>query len=109
VFGDSSLKIDRNTTFTNCTSLNGHILHATSAELIQVSNSVFQENSVSSDIYLYQSLSIIKDNKFINSEFNSITVWFSSIQLVGNLFFDTKVSISYLRATMSPLNITKIN
>jgi hypothetical protein len=74
VTGGSSLTIDRNTTFTNCSSLNGNILYASSAKLIQVSNTVFQDNSGSSDIYLEQSLSIIKDSKFINSHFNSITV-----------------------------------
>ena len=74
ITGGSSLNIDRNTTFTNCTSLNGNVLHASSAKLIQVSNAVFQNNSVSSDIYLEQSPSTIKDSTFINSESNSIKV-----------------------------------
>ena len=74
VTGGSSLTIDRNTTFTNCLSLNGNILYASSAKLIQVSNTVFQDNIGRSDIYLEQSLSIIKDSKFINSKSNSITV-----------------------------------
>jgi hypothetical protein len=108
VTGGSSLTIDRNTTFTNCSSLNGNILYASSAKLIQVSNTVFQDNSGSSDIYLEQSLSTIKDSKFINSQLNSITVKSSSIQLIGNLFFDTKVSVREIRAKMSPSNITEI-
>jgi hypothetical protein len=108
VTGGSSLTIDRNTTFTNCSSLNGNILYASNAKLIQVSNTVFQDNSGSSDIYLEQSLSIIMDSKFINSQLNSITVKSSSIQLIGNLFFDTKVSVREIRATMSPSNITDI-
>ena len=108
VTGGSSLTIDRNTTFTNCSSLNGNILYASSAKLIQVSNTVFQDNSGSSDIYLEQSLSIIIDSKFINSQLNSITVKSSSIQLIGNLFFDTKVSVREIRATMSPSSITDI-
>jgi hypothetical protein len=108
VTGGSSLTIDRNTTFTNCLSLNGNILYASSSKLIQVSNTVFQDNSGSSDIYLEQSLSIIKDSKFINSQLNSITVKSSSIQLIGNLFFDTRVSVREIRATMSPSNITDI-
>lgn len=41
ITGGSSLNIDRNTTFTNCTSLNGDVLHASSAKVIQVSNAVF--------------------------------------------------------------------
>jgi hypothetical protein len=52
ITGGSSLNIDRNTTFTNCTSITGDVLHASSAKLIQVSNAVFQDNSVSSDLYL---------------------------------------------------------
>jgi hypothetical protein len=108
VTGGSSLTIDRNTTFTNCSSLNGKILYASIAKLIQVSNTVFQNNSGRSDIYLEQSLAIIKDSKFINSQFNSITVQSSSIQLIGNLFIDTKVSVREIRATMSPSSITEI-
>jgi hypothetical protein len=108
VTGGSSLTIDRNTTFTNCSSLNGNILYASSAKLITVSNTIFQNNSGSSDIYLEQSLSIIMDSKFINSQLNSITVKSSSIQLIRNLFFDTKVSVREIRATMSPSNITDI-
>jgi|LauGreDrversion4_2_1035121.scaffolds.fasta_scaffold726616_1 hypothetical protein len=106
ITGGSSLNIDRNTTFTNCTSLNGDVLHASSAKLIQVSNAVFQNNSVSSDIYLEQSPSIIKDSKFINSESNSITVWSSYIQLIGNLFYDSWISVKDIRSIMTPSNIT---
>ena len=108
VTGGSSLTIDRNTTFTNCSSLNGKILYASIAKLIQVSNTVFQDNSGRSDIYLEQSLSIIKDSKFINSQLNSIIVMYSNIQLVGNLFEDTKVSVRDIRFTMTPSNIAQI-
>ena len=52
ITGGSSLNIDRNTTFTNCTSISGDVLHASSAKLIQVSNAVFQDNGVSSDLHL---------------------------------------------------------
>jgi hypothetical protein len=41
VTGGSSLTIDRNTYFTNCSSLKGNILHASSAKLIKVSKTVF--------------------------------------------------------------------
>ena len=41
VTGGSSLIIDRNTYFTNCSSLKGNILHASSAKLIKVSKTVF--------------------------------------------------------------------
>jgi hypothetical protein len=52
ITGGSSLNIDRNTTFKNCTSVSGDVLHASNANLIQVSNSIFQDNSVNSDLYL---------------------------------------------------------
>jgi hypothetical protein len=52
ITGGSSLNIDMNTTFKNCTSISGDVLHASSAKLIQVSNAVFQDNSVSTDLYL---------------------------------------------------------
>ena len=64
---------------------------------------------MSSDIYLEKSiLSIIKDSEFINSQLNSIIVMYSNIQLVGNLFEDTKVSVRDIRVTMTPSNIAQI-
>ena len=64
---------------------------------------------MSSDIYLEKSiLSIIKDSEFINSQLNSIIVMYSNIQLVGNLFEDTKVSVRDIRFTMTPSNIAQI-
>jgi hypothetical protein len=36
VTGGSLLNIDRNTTFINCTSINGDVLYASSAKLIQI-------------------------------------------------------------------------
>jgi hypothetical protein len=64
---------------------------------------------VSSDIYLEKSiLSIIKDSEFINSQLNSIIVMYSNIQLVGNLFEDTKVSVRDIRVKMTPSNIAQI-
>ena len=41
VTGGSKLNIEKNTNFTNCRSLNGNVLHASNAKLIQVSNAVF--------------------------------------------------------------------
>jgi hypothetical protein len=79
ITGGSILNIDKNTTFINCSSLNGDIVHASSARLIQISNAVFKDNKVISDVYIEQSPSIIKDSKFINSQVISINVESSSI------------------------------